>query len=94
MLDEKAVVSLPGDVVFRPLSAGGGVLLHMDSGSYHQVNGTGAELCARLAEGPASVASLTAELAAKYPGTAGLDADVADFVTDMQTRSLVAVDEP
>lgn len=90
-MESTALVQISADVVFRPLAAGGGVLLHLVTGSYHQVNGTGAVLCSLLVDGPATADRLVSALAEAHPGVNGLDVDVSEFIADMQRRGLFDV---
>jgi hypothetical protein len=92
-MESSSLVRISPDVVFRPLSEGGGVLLHLVTGSYHQVNGTGAVLCSVLVEGPATAGRLVEALAEAHPGVHGLHVDVEEFLADMQQRALFEVDE-
>ncbi len=85
-----SVVQMSDDVVFRELAGGGGVLLNLVTGQYHQVNDTGAQVCTYLAT-PHTVADVQIEIARRHPdaGPAVAD-DVASFVSDMLERNLFA----
>lgn len=87
----ETTVRLSPDAVFRELSDGMGVLLHLESGQYHNVNEVGAEICRALAE-PRTVADLVATVRAAHPDAAdGVEADVTGFVDAMVERDLIRV---
>jgi Coenzyme PQQ synthesis protein D (PqqD) len=83
-----AAVRKNPEVVYREL-AEGGVLLHLGSGAYHGVNGTGAALWELLDEA-VSVRELAKLLRARLDDPPeDLDRDVAAFVSELEVRSLV-----
>lgn len=90
MLTDQTPISRHPSVVFRDL-AEGGVLLHLDSGQYHGVNGTGLAIWELLDEAR-TLAELEAELRARVedaPDAAG--EDVRSFVEALRARDLVVV---
>lgn len=83
------IVRIADDVVFRDLSAGGGVLLHLVTGQYHRVNDTGAAIC-RLLDGTRDLDEVTTQVSAAHPGAGPQVADdVQEFVEAMTGRSLL-----
>lgn len=85
------VVSISPDAVFRELSDGMGVLLHLESGQYHNVNEVGAQICRELSE-PRSVAQLVDAVRAAHPDAGPqVEADVVEFVDAMVQRDLMTV---
>jgi hypothetical protein len=86
------VVRISPDAVFRELSDGMGVLLHLESGQYHNVNEVGAQICRELAE-PRSVAELVAAVRAAHPDAGDeVESDVTEFVDAMVARDLMVRD--
>lgn len=84
-------VRLADEVVFRPLSEGGGVLLHLATGQYHSVNLSGAEVC-RLLDGTRTLREVQDAVAAPHAEIAEqVRADVADYVASLEARGLVQV---
>jgi hypothetical protein len=77
-------------VVYRDLASGqGGVLLHLDTGSYHGVNEVGAAIW-KLVDGGRTRAQVVRglrELCDDAP--AGLEADVDAFVDSLLARDLL-----
>lgn len=61
-----------------------------ESGQYHEVNGTGAEMRAALVDGPLPQETVIARMQQLHSGVAGLDADIAEFVAATQERALLA----
>lgn len=84
------LVRIPDDVVFRGLTAGGGVLLHLESGRYHRVNDTGAEIC-RLLDGERDVDAVISAVQSRHPDVPPeqVAADVVEFVDTMRDRRLL-----
>jgi hypothetical protein len=75
-------------VVYRPLESKGGVLLHLQSGQYHGVNGTGLAIW-DLLDGERSVAQVVAELRARVEDPpADLQDEVVEFLGGLSARGL------
>lgn len=90
MLRPDAPIERNPSVVYRDL-AEGGVLLHLDSGQYHGVNGTGLvvwNLLDRARTLDELIAALGTEIA---DAPARLEEDVRGFLEALQTRGLVVV---
>ena len=88
MVDEPRL-ALSEDVVFRPLSEGGGVLLHLETGAYHSVNYSGAEVC-RLLDGTRTLSELQDAVAEPHAEIADrVRSDVAEYVASLKARGLV-----
>jgi hypothetical protein len=78
-------------VAFRELASGEGVLLHLETGSYHGVNQIGAALWT-LIDGKRTASDLITELRARVTHPpAHLEDDVGRFLREMQERDLIAV---
>jgi hypothetical protein len=91
MLRRDAPIARNPSVVYRDL-AEGGVLLHLDSGQYHGVNGTGLvvwNLLDRAKTLEELVAGVGTEVA---DAPARLEEDVRAFVEALQVRDLVVVE--
>ncbi|MGH3004313.1 MAG: PqqD family protein [Gaiellaceae bacterium] len=91
MLRRDAPIARNPSVVYRDL-AEGGVLLHLDSGQYHGVNGTGLvvwNLLDRAKTLDELVAAVGTEVA---HAPAQLEEDVCAFVEALQMRDLVVVE--
>jgi hypothetical protein len=76
-------------VEFGNLTDEGGVLLHLDTASYHGINPVGAlvwKLCADGATFPNIVAALRSEIADAPPS---LEADIEEFLDSMTERNLL-----
>lgn len=70
------------------------VAIHMPTGTYHSLAGTGADVFRMLAEGPATLPDLTAAVAAKYEAAIEtIQKDTAGFIEDLLSHSLVTVFE-
>lgn len=80
---------LSDDVVFRPLSEGGGVLLHLGSGQYHSVNLSGAEVC-RLLDGTRTLSEVQDAVAEPHAEIAEqVKSDVVEYVASLRARGVV-----
>jgi len=72
----------------------GGVLLHLQSGQYHGVDGVGWTIW-NLLDGSRSIGELARELRVRFPDAPShLNEDVSTFVQDLLERNLVEVIEP
>lgn len=82
-------------VVFRELSADeGGVLLHLDSGQYHRLNGMGCTIWGIL-DGARTVTDLVEEVRkVATDAPANLMEDIQQFLDGLLARDLIAVTEP
>ena len=77
-------------VVHSSLSGGEMVLLHLETGQYHELNPIGA-LIWELLDGSRGTEEVSAEIRAKvHDPPADLDAVVAGFVSDLKARGLVS----
>jgi Coenzyme PQQ synthesis protein D (PqqD) len=88
---ESAPVKDP-QVVYRDLAnEEGGLLLHVESGQYHGVNGTGSAIW-KLIDGTRTVAEIAAALALEFNG-AQIDfaKEVDRFVDDLRRRGLLVL---
>ena len=75
-------------VVYRDLHEGG-VLLHLDTGQYHGLNGIGS-LIWGLLDGERTLGDVVVELRERVEeAPPSLEADVADFVREMRERQLI-----
>lgn len=87
------VVGRSPSAVFRPMDQGG-VLLHLDSGAYHEVNQIACIIWEEL-ESPMTVHDL-AERVRRRIGNApdSLDEDVEEFISELLARNLAIADQP
>ena len=77
-------------MIHSSLSGGEVVLLHLETGQYHELNPIGA-LIWQLLDGKRGTAEVSAEIRAKvHDPPADLDAVVAGFVSDLKARGLVS----
>jgi hypothetical protein len=84
-----AAVRNPG-VVYRPLADEGGVLLHLETGSYHGLNPTGA-LIWSLLDGARDTTAVAGALRAECTNVPDdLEDAVGRFLADLAARGLVA----
>ena len=92
MMDGSTTVRHSDRVVFRKLTGEeGGVLLHLDAGQYHGVNGVGAEIW-KLSEDAPTRATLIERLRERLEDPPeDLAADVDGFLTDLSQRGLIDV---
>ncbi len=88
--NEQTVARNP-DVVFRSIE-GGGVLLNVKSGAYHEVNSTAREIWEAL-ETPSTTAELLVRLNDVFPEVPDLDGDVRDFLTELANRGLIVISQ-
>jgi hypothetical protein len=85
-------ISRSPNVSYRDLEDGG-VLLHLQTGAYHGLNGTGAAIWKLIEDEPTFGDVLTGLERQLETVPQGLQADVARFVQDLQQRSLLNVKE-
>lgn len=80
-------------VVWHPLTGErGAVLLHLDTGTYHNLSGVGALIWELLAE-PVAVARLQEQIQSSFDAPpADLAADVRQFLLQLRERGLVALE--
>jgi hypothetical protein len=93
MIDSGAVYHQNPRVEYRDLAEEGGVLLHLDTASYHGINPVGAlvwKLCEHGSTFVEIIAALRLELADAPPS---LESDIAEFLHDMTTRELLTTSE-
>lgn len=79
--------------VFRRLTDGSGVILHLDSTAYHGLSPVGSVIW-NLLDRPRSLAELTDGVRGSYddaPTT--VDHDVAEFLVDLEQRDLVSFED-
>jgi hypothetical protein len=75
---------------FRKMEEGsGGVLLHLDSGEYRQLNETGALIWSLLEPGPSRQELLAALRAQIQDPPADMEAEVDAFLTALRERGLI-----
>jgi hypothetical protein len=94
MIDNGVVFRQNPRVEYRDLAEEGGVLLHLDTASYHGINPVGAyvwKLCDEGATFPEIIAALRLELTDAPPS---LESDIAEFLEDMAARELLVTQEP
>jgi hypothetical protein len=78
--------------VFRKLTDGSAVILHLDSTAYHGLSHVGSVIWGLL-ERPRRLADLTEEVRQAFDDApATLEDDVAEFLTALEERDLVAFD--
>jgi Coenzyme PQQ synthesis protein D (PqqD) len=91
LLSETRFIRSPR-AVFRELADGTGVLLHLDSTSYHAVNRTGVLIWELLEDGN-DAAGITAEIRAHFEDSPpSLAEDVARYVEGLRSRGLILVE--
>lgn len=87
-MNREAPIKRNPKVVYRPL-AEGGVLLHLDSGQYHGVNGVGL-LVWDLLDGEPTFDRLLDELRGRLAEPpAGLEGDIDAFLDGLLSRDLI-----
>lgn len=89
MIDNGVVFRQNPRVEYRDLAEEGGVLLHLDTASYHGINPVGAyvwKLCGQGATFPEIITALRLELTDAPPS---LESDIAEFLNDMTARELL-----
>jgi hypothetical protein len=79
------------DIVFRVIE-GGGVLLNIKSGAYHEVNSTASEIWEAL-ETPLSESELLERMTERFGDVPDLDADIREFVGMLTDRDLIVPDQ-
>jgi hypothetical protein len=81
-------------VVFRAVAGGDrGVLLHLDTGAYHQVNETGRVIWEELAT-PSSASDLASRVRSTFPDAPdALVDEVFDFLNALAQRGLVSSED-
>jgi hypothetical protein len=78
--------------VFRKLTDGSAVILHLDSTAYHGLSHVGSVIWGLL-ERPRRLAELTEEVKQAFDDAPdNLDEDVAEFLTALEARDLVTFD--
>ncbi len=78
--------------VYHSIQPGGGVLLHVESGAYHQINEIGALIWELLQTLP-SRAELLAELRTRIVDAPDcLEADVDEFLEALKERELIVIE--
>lgn len=88
---DEPMLSRNPDVVFRSME-GGGVLLNIKTGAYHEVNSTAREIWAAL-ETPTTESQVIEGMREQFGDVGGLDADVGEFIGELAERSLVVVSD-
>jgi hypothetical protein len=92
MADDGRVFRPNPRVEYRNLAEEGGVLLHLDTASYHGINPVGAliwRLCADGATFPEVLDGVRNEIEDPPPS---LEADVREFLESMTARELIVTD--
>jgi hypothetical protein len=91
-LDPTTTIRRNERAVFRKLTDGSAVILHLDSTAYHGLSHVGSVIWGLL-EQPRRLADLTDEVRQAFDDVpATLDEDVAEFLTALQERDLVVFD--
>jgi hypothetical protein len=78
------------DVVFRQIE-GGGVLLNIKSGAYHEINSTAREIWEAL-ETPSTESEVLQQLVERFGDVPELDSDISEFIGMLTERNLVFAD--
>jgi Coenzyme PQQ synthesis protein D (PqqD) len=88
-MNEQRKITRNEEVVYRELAAGeGAVLLHVESGAYHGLNGTGS-LIWSLIDGDRTRDDIVRELRAQLDDPpSGIEDDVERFLDDLRQRNL------
>jgi hypothetical protein len=89
MIDSGSVFRHNPRVEYRNLAEEGGVLLHLDTASYHGINPAGAlvwRVCADGATFPQIIAALRSEIT---DAPASLEPDIEEFLDSMTARDLL-----
>lgn len=77
------------DIVYRQID-GGGVLLNIKSGAYHEINSTAREIWDAL-ETPSTESEVLERLVKRFGDVQDLDSDVSEFIGMLTERNLVLV---
>ena len=92
-LGPNTTISRNDRAVFRKLTDGSAVILHLDSTAYHGLSHVGSVIWGLL-ERPRRFAELTDEVRQAFDDApTDLDDDVAEFLTALEARDLVAFDQ-
>ena len=91
-MDSNPVIRRNDRAAFRALTENeGGVLLHLDSGSYHGLNAMGTLIWNLIGEG-SKLSDLVAAVSTELTDSpADLPADVATFIEDLAQRDLLTL---
>ena len=90
MIDPTTRISRNPDVVFRSLEEEqGGVLLHLQSGSYHGLNQFGSLIWGLIENETRFADPVNGVRADTEDAPASLDEDVSSFIEDLSARDLV-----
>jgi pyrroloquinoline quinone biosynthesis protein D len=77
-------------VVYRSVGVGGGVLLHLETGAYHGLNGIGSAVW-ELVDGNRSRREIVADLAGRIEDPPPrIEADVGAFLDGLRERDLIS----
>ena len=88
-MEERSRITRNDQVVYRELSASEAVLLHVGSGAYHGLNGTGS-LIWSLIDGKRTREDIVQELRTQLNQPASvLTRDVDQFLDDLRERDLI-----
>lgn len=94
-MDMSTSISRSPRAAFRRLAEGqGGVILHLESAAYHQVNEVGALTWSLIPDEGTDFAGLLTGLRTEFGDVEGLEDDIASFVNDLAARDLLLVGEP
>lgn len=75
------------DIVYREID-GGGVLLNITSGAYHEINSTAREIWDAL-ETPSTESEVLKRLVARFGEVDDLDSDISEFIQMLRERDLI-----
>jgi hypothetical protein len=90
LVSHSPVFSRNPDVVFRSVE-GGGVLLNIKSGAYHEINSTAREIWEAL-EQPSTEAELYDRMMERFGDLPDLGPDVSEFIGMLTDRNLIISD--
>jgi hypothetical protein len=86
----EAKITKNPDVVYRDVGGGGGVLLHLESGTYHGLNSIGSVIW-ELIDGETTRAKVVADLRVRLESPPPhLEGDVTTFLDGLRERNLIA----
>lgn len=85
----RAAPSRNENVVHQELAGGEVVLLHLESGAYHELNAVGA-LIWELVDGERDVSGIAEEVRSRVEDPPeGLESEVSGFLADLRERDLI-----
>ncbi|MFP3882615.1 MAG: PqqD family protein [Actinomycetota bacterium] len=78
------------DIVYRQID-GGGVLLNIKSGAYHEINSTAREIWEAL-ETPSTESEVLERLVVRFGDVDDLGSDISEFIRRLEERDLIFSD--